>query len=406
MNNSHSAKGNLESRLGAVLRDVQDRLRALERRRHTDTVTVVESGSNTTVTGTGSASDPYVVNAEAAYTDEQVRDVIGAALVAGTGMTVTVDDVGNTITLDSASGYTDEQVRDVIGAALVAGTGMTVTVNDAGDTITFDSTGGYTDEQVRDVIGAALVAGTNVTITVNDAGDTITIDATGGGSSGNAPDGKPLLHTPPASPNAKDDEFNDDTSMSGPVNGLDAKWSLRNMGTPAWSVLDDSKAPGCFMFDIPSGQTTSQGIYQAVPAGDFRVVARMLFGSASDRQMWGPFILDTSGNGVAICLDDPVGDGTTYLRSVTAWAQAGTLATLPPGVNAAWTQGWGLTLSLRKASGVYHAGLSFGDRILPGGFKEVNGTPSAFTAAYVGVGRLYTAGSGSSQVALDYFRIT
>lgn len=115
----------------------------------------------------------------ASYTDEQVRDVIGAALVAGTGMTVTVNDAGDTITLASSAGYTDEQVRDVIGAALVAGTGITVTVNDAGDTITITSSvSAYTDEQVRDVIGAALVAGTGVTITVNDGADTITIDAT------------------------------------------------------------------------------------------------------------------------------------------------------------------------------------------------------------------------------------
>ena len=33
-------------------------------------------------------------------------------------------------------GYTDEQVRDIIGTALTNGTGITITVNDAGDTIT------------------------------------------------------------------------------------------------------------------------------------------------------------------------------------------------------------------------------------------------------------------------------
>jgi hypothetical protein len=36
----------------------------------------------------------------------------------------------------SGSSYTDEQVRDVIGTALVAGSNMTITVNDPGDTIT------------------------------------------------------------------------------------------------------------------------------------------------------------------------------------------------------------------------------------------------------------------------------
>lgn len=40
------------------------------------------------------------------------------------------------------SSYTDEQVRDVIGTALVPGANVTITPNDAGDTITIAATGG------------------------------------------------------------------------------------------------------------------------------------------------------------------------------------------------------------------------------------------------------------------------
>jgi hypothetical protein len=43
------------------------------------------------------------------------------------------------IDLDQVAGL-DEQIRDVIGTALVAGTNITITVNDAGDTITIAST--------------------------------------------------------------------------------------------------------------------------------------------------------------------------------------------------------------------------------------------------------------------------
>lgn len=39
----------------------------------------------------------------------------------------------------AAAGYTDEQARDAIGSALVAGSGITVTVNDPSDTITIAS---------------------------------------------------------------------------------------------------------------------------------------------------------------------------------------------------------------------------------------------------------------------------
>lgn len=77
--------------------------------------------------------------------------------------------------------YTDENARDAIGAALVAGAGITITPNDGADTITI--AGSYTDEDARDAIGSALVAGAGITITPNDGANTITVAATGGSGS-------------------------------------------------------------------------------------------------------------------------------------------------------------------------------------------------------------------------------
>lgn len=115
---------------------------------------------------------------------EDVRDIVGTALVEGAGIDITVDDPGDTITIASTvTQYTDEQVRDVVGTALVEGAGIDITVNDAGDTITITNTGaaGLDAEAVRDLVGTTLVAGSNVTITVDDPGDTITIASTGSG---------------------------------------------------------------------------------------------------------------------------------------------------------------------------------------------------------------------------------
>jgi uncharacterized Zn ribbon protein len=109
-----------------------------------------------------------------AQTAEDVRDTIGTALVAGSNVTITVNDAGDTITIAAATD--PETVRDTIGSALVAGSGMTITVNDAGDTITLTSSASGLDaEGVRDTIGAALVAGSGVAVVVDDSGDTITL---------------------------------------------------------------------------------------------------------------------------------------------------------------------------------------------------------------------------------------
>jgi hypothetical protein len=78
-----------------------------------------------------------------------------------------------------------ELIRDTIGTALVAGTGITLTVNDPGDTITIASTGGYTDEQAQDAFAALIAAGTHsgISFSYNDAGNAIsaTVSASGSG---------------------------------------------------------------------------------------------------------------------------------------------------------------------------------------------------------------------------------
>jgi hypothetical protein len=129
--------------------------------------------------GGGGVTDPEVV-----------RDVVGSALVAGTGISINVNDTGDTITITNTSpgtttgGITDQEVvRDTIGAALRAGENMTIVVDDAANTITLSSTGGGTTgvtdpEVVRDTIANALRGGAGIAISPNDTGDTITISST------------------------------------------------------------------------------------------------------------------------------------------------------------------------------------------------------------------------------------
>lgn len=88
---------------------------------------------------------------------------------AGTGITVNADDVAIDTTAEA------ERIRDVIGAALVAGSNITITVDDAGDTITIACTvSSYTDEQAQDAVGGILTDTATIDFTYDDATPSIT----------------------------------------------------------------------------------------------------------------------------------------------------------------------------------------------------------------------------------------
>jgi hypothetical protein len=73
-----------------------------------------------------------------------------------------------------------EAVQDAVAALLAQGTGVTLSYNDAGNTLTVSATGsgGLDAEAVRDAIGVALIGTGVISVTVNDAADTITISST------------------------------------------------------------------------------------------------------------------------------------------------------------------------------------------------------------------------------------
>lgn len=136
---------------------------------------------------------------------EFVRDTIADALRSGANITITINDVADTITI--ATTVDAEYIRDTMGAALRAAAGLALEVNDNADTITYSVdleylldylasrlsgsngvTVTYDDagdtiliqgdaEYIRDTIGATLIAGTGIGITVDDASNTITITA-------------------------------------------------------------------------------------------------------------------------------------------------------------------------------------------------------------------------------------
>lgn len=89
----------------------------------------------TAIAGLSPTNDDLVQRKGGAWVNRtvaQVKSDFGLAAVATSGA---YSDLTGT-----PSAYTDEQVRDVMGTALTAGANVTITVNDAGDTITINST--------------------------------------------------------------------------------------------------------------------------------------------------------------------------------------------------------------------------------------------------------------------------
>lgn len=132
----------------------------------------------------------------ASLTSENVEDIVGALLVAGSGISLFYDDAASpptlTITNTASTGFTSEQIEDIVGALVVAGSNVTVTYDDAASppTLTIASTGGgggggVTQEEIEDIVGALVIAGSGITATYDDASSpaTLTIASTGSSTS-------------------------------------------------------------------------------------------------------------------------------------------------------------------------------------------------------------------------------
>ena len=103
---------------------------------------------------------------------------------------------GEWVATTPVAGYTAEQARDDVGAALVAGSGIDITLSDIGDIITIAVEPGgapptshthpsteITDfaEAVDDRVASVLIEGTGIDLTYDDGAGTLTIAAAGGG---------------------------------------------------------------------------------------------------------------------------------------------------------------------------------------------------------------------------------
>lgn len=109
-------------------------------------------------------------DASLGWTLEQVQDAVAAMLQGGTHTNASMeyDDAAGTISFTASGGggggLTAEDVQDIVGALIVPGTGLSVTYNDAGNSLTIGLAGeSYTTAEKTKLAGIAAGATANAT---------------------------------------------------------------------------------------------------------------------------------------------------------------------------------------------------------------------------------------------------
>lgn len=87
---------------------------------------------------------------------------------------------------------------------------------------------------------------------------------------------------------------------------LDAKWTRRNLTTETFQTADD----GWLQVSLGGSGSVDKQYHQTAPSGDFEVTLSMTQFSSGIENMFGPMIIDSSGNGVGV---------STYQNLAVLW---------------------------------------------------------------------------------------
>lgn len=223
--------------------------------------------------------------------DEQIRDVIGTALVQGTNIVITVNDAGNTLTFSAPDVVSSSAVGAPFGVAPLdgggkvpssflptpsgLGTASTRNVPASGDASSIEVLLGSDSrltnartptahshvstsisdfaEAVQDVVGAFIVPGSGMAITYDDVGNQMVLASSGGG--GGSSSAQTVPYTSSITPNAALGEVVIVGQLTGNI-------TVNNPSTPTPGQLLEFH----FQQDAAGGRTVTWG-------GHFEVVA-------------------------------------------------------------------------------------------------------------------------------------
>lgn len=333
------------------------------------------------------------------YTDEQVRDVVGAALVAGSNVTITVNDPGDTITIAASggggSGPTWNVVSRTSGYTAAAGDAIVCNTSGGAFTITLPTsptTGSTvmvtkigTDTNLVTISGAANI-GPYSNVKLKYPTDSLTFIYTGSKWEVYAQVGQQYVRLPTLS--ILQSGTYGDTFDTG---SLDAKWTR-----VGFTSSDETYQVGTGSSEMQiAGRGAGNYYYQAAPAGDFDVIwAGEIYASAA--LMFGPIIVDNTGFGVAAGYynSSPNGPlvGTVSSGAYDGAFQAGPTPPLGSTAMDGTTKTW---IRLRKVGTAYSVAVSTDGEA----WLTASSTISrSFTPTRVGFGPWYSTGMTNCKV--------
>lgn len=148
-----------------------------------DSATIDFLYNDTTPSISGFVKDNSITESMLSLSDNTTKDSTTAAH----GLLMKLS--GNTVhflrgdgTWITPPGYTDEQAQDAVASMLTAGTNITLSYNDVANTLTINSSSGttYTNEEAQDAVGTILVDSSTIDFTYNDATPSITASVIAG----------------------------------------------------------------------------------------------------------------------------------------------------------------------------------------------------------------------------------
>jgi hypothetical protein len=182
---------------------------------------------------------------------------------------------------------------------------------------------------------------------------------------------------------------------------FDAKWTLRNI-TAASDVAFRHK-DGSHIRVANVFASTQRAIYQTTPSGDFEVQMKVTIMGGSNQHMVGPFIVDSSGNGVLCAYSG--GSDQFVIWTMSAWAYSSNIGITTYGglVNSYYMGSYPLWYGLRKVSTTYSARMSSTGIAWS---SYLTGSPvQTFTPAYIGVGRISAANHNLHWYDVDWIDV-